>query len=355
MWDCRSDASALFFEYGVRISCVIDLQLHYVASKILSGANMQWLCGLGKVLDRDEFKSIMAPAERSRLSIVKQNAHKLFAPQLGGSYAVWLERPLQTMLLEYATDCVYFPKLRRALNRNCGVWFAGIEEIFGNLLVDAAKARVDDAIAGNHDGSDRDRSIRVDPKFTTQVRRYLEENPARDRVPRRQHEVKSNCTTSKISTAPGDSGVAPTDRVLLSTNLSKVCAADQHQMKTIARSNETLVTSVNCNKNEHDSQEHHSHAERKLVMLKKKNAKIVVNLLKPYFKHSLIKSELQFKSLARSITKTLTQLFGILDSIPEDEVIYREAVGLVRSTMCDLDPMSVFQFHDIHEPQSTLQ
>ena len=45
----------------------------------------------------------------------------LFAPEHGGSYGVWLERPLQPLLLEYATDCRFFHALHAALAQPPGM------------------------------------------------------------------------------------------------------------------------------------------------------------------------------------------------------------------------------------------
>jgi exonuclease 3'-5' domain-containing protein 1 len=54
----------------------------------------------------------MTLAARQRAATVKDTGLQLYAPETGGSYAVFDERPLKTILLEYCVqDMVYMPEL----------------------------------------------------------------------------------------------------------------------------------------------------------------------------------------------------------------------------------------------------
>ena len=49
-WDCRTDAAALYHQFGVRPRGVLDLQLCHVAMDVAVGGCPKYLTGLGKVL-----------------------------------------------------------------------------------------------------------------------------------------------------------------------------------------------------------------------------------------------------------------------------------------------------------------
>lgn len=101
MWDCRSDANALRIGYGIRIDGVIDLQLLHLAYDVMHGRTRH-ITGLGRALDTTALSGLSPLAQR-RMAEVKYKAHRLFAPEQGGSWDIWRKRPLPPVLLEYVS------------------------------------------------------------------------------------------------------------------------------------------------------------------------------------------------------------------------------------------------------------
>ena len=105
-FDVRNDSDALYSLFGIRIQGVIDLQLLEFATRRVRG---RFLKGLAKCISED------APPgwrEHSEWEQVKQAGKRLFAPEKGGRYEVFVERPLSSALLKYcAQDVSMMPKL----------------------------------------------------------------------------------------------------------------------------------------------------------------------------------------------------------------------------------------------------
>jgi hypothetical protein len=106
-WDVRSDASALFFQFGVQLRGAVDLQLHDVAQRKLAGIPCFKISSLGFVCEKTRLAQL-TEEERERLAAVKGRALEMFSPAKGGSYAVWKQRPLPACLLEYCCDSALF-------------------------------------------------------------------------------------------------------------------------------------------------------------------------------------------------------------------------------------------------------
>jgi hypothetical protein len=96
----------------------IDLQLLDLAAQVAAGRTPQRVGGLGYLLERTGHAGLTA-GERDRMAQIKEAARNLFAPERGGSYAVWLARPLADTLIEYATDVRFFHTLEASLS-SCG-------------------------------------------------------------------------------------------------------------------------------------------------------------------------------------------------------------------------------------------
>ena len=114
-FDVRSDASALFHHYGISMpaSAVIDLQLLDICHNTRKGQALRRLNGLSYLLEN--VSGVLDFADRCRMTAIKEQARKLFSPECGGSFNVWLARPLSPLLLEYTADVRYFHGLRAAL------------------------------------------------------------------------------------------------------------------------------------------------------------------------------------------------------------------------------------------------
>ena len=165
-WDVRSDANALFYHFDVAIPprAVVDLQLLELASATARGRNMPRLSGLGWLLDNTSHGGL-SDDETLRMHDIKDAARRMFAPELGGSYAVWHERPLSPTLLEYATDCRYFHAIRDSLSsglmRNPHIDAA---------LTDAMQRRIELAHSDAFRSDDREANVRVDSTLVEAVR-----------------------------------------------------------------------------------------------------------------------------------------------------------------------------------------
>jgi len=115
MFDCRADADALFHQYRVRLDGVYDLQVAVVKTKM----NLcQKLPGLAVCINKCCGDS---SPEAESFKLGKDKGADQFAPERGGSYEVWRQRPLSTELLNYCAHDVSmlfacFEKLRRHSN-----------------------------------------------------------------------------------------------------------------------------------------------------------------------------------------------------------------------------------------------
>jgi exonuclease 3'-5' domain-containing protein 1 len=115
MWDCRSDNSALFHLYGIRLAGVVDLQLHCLAWSLAedpaNSRTQQMFHSLHWALATANHAE-MGPEERNAYSRVVQMARILSVPERGGTYDVWKQRPLPGVLRQYCTDATMFFALR---------------------------------------------------------------------------------------------------------------------------------------------------------------------------------------------------------------------------------------------------
>lgn len=109
MFDCRADCDALFFQYGIRLRGVCDLQV--AAGLALSGCESKYLVGMADSFAR---LGLFRNDERE----TKANGRKFFDARSGGQGERWEIRPLDPLLLRYcAVDVKHFfeafYKLRR--------------------------------------------------------------------------------------------------------------------------------------------------------------------------------------------------------------------------------------------------
>lgn len=108
-FDVRNDSDALFSHFGVKLNGVIDLQLVEYASRPRAGRLVK---GLAKCISEDCHWGL---AERRKWTLIKEAGQKLFAPEKGGTYAVFHERPLPDALQDYCVqDVMVLPKLLSA-------------------------------------------------------------------------------------------------------------------------------------------------------------------------------------------------------------------------------------------------
>lgn len=105
-FDVRNDSDALYSLFGIKLQGVIDLQLLEFATRRVRG---RFLKGLAKCIAED---APLGWREQSEWEQVKQAGKRLFAPEKGGRYEVFVERPLSSALSKYcAQDVSMMPKL----------------------------------------------------------------------------------------------------------------------------------------------------------------------------------------------------------------------------------------------------
>ena len=123
-FDIRNDSDALFSLYGIRVQGIEDLQLMEIASRASWKKHVN---GLAKCIERD------APIpldEKQRWKRTKSEGTRLFDPALGGSYAVFDQRPLSADIQLYCVqDVIHMPSLRQLyIGKLCDAWRRKIEK-----------------------------------------------------------------------------------------------------------------------------------------------------------------------------------------------------------------------------------
>ncbi len=105
-FDVRRDSDALFALFQVKLECVIDLQLlEYASRRPCRG----YLAGLSKCIAQDAGLGMF---EALNCQKIKDAGCQLFAPEKGGSYEVFLERPLSEAIVSYCVqDVKVLPRL----------------------------------------------------------------------------------------------------------------------------------------------------------------------------------------------------------------------------------------------------
>ncbi|KAI9041805.1 ribonuclease H-like protein [Aspergillus affinis] len=106
IFDVRHDSDALNHHYNVKLAGVQDLQLMELATR---PRRSKFVSGLKKCVEHDLF---MSEVERKAWVASKEKGIKLFAPERGGSYEVFNERPLRKEIVRYCVEDVhYLPRL----------------------------------------------------------------------------------------------------------------------------------------------------------------------------------------------------------------------------------------------------
>ncbi|PWW75914.1 hypothetical protein C7212DRAFT_280470 [Tuber magnatum] len=117
LFDVRNDSDALFNLYDISLQGVQDIQvMNYAVREARNGVFRRGnlVMGLAKCIATDSGLGGDALAEFWRK---KREGGKIFNPQLGGSYAVFSERPLREDVIEYCVgDVVHLPTLWRKYN-----------------------------------------------------------------------------------------------------------------------------------------------------------------------------------------------------------------------------------------------
>jgi exonuclease 3'-5' domain-containing protein 1 len=123
-FDVRNDSNALFFLFDVKLAGIFDLQLVELAARSF---DKRCVNGLSKCIERDAGLDYQ---HRAAWLSTKNAGRRLFAPELGGTYAVFDIRPLTNEIREYcAQDVAFMPLLlARYCNKLCDRWLTKVEE-----------------------------------------------------------------------------------------------------------------------------------------------------------------------------------------------------------------------------------
>ncbi|KAG4029608.1 hypothetical protein MFRU_015g01460 [Monilinia fructicola] len=133
IFDVRNDSDALFSHFGVKLSGVIDLQLMELASRSRA---RNYVCGLAKCMDRD----LLQTSEELKIrSAIKSRGRQLFAPELGGRYEVFNDRPLDPAIVNY---CVQDVKLMPELWKTYNAKLDKVDKVWASKVEEETKARL---------------------------------------------------------------------------------------------------------------------------------------------------------------------------------------------------------------------
>ncbi|KAG4427040.1 hypothetical protein IFR05_017477, partial [Cadophora sp. M221] len=111
-FDVRNDSDALFSHFKISLAGVIDLQvMEYGTRSFQKG----FVNGLSKCIERDLH---LLPFQRLECQRVKEEGLNLFAPEKGGAYEVFNQRPLSDAIGLYCVqDVQWLPALYQAYLR----------------------------------------------------------------------------------------------------------------------------------------------------------------------------------------------------------------------------------------------
>jgi exonuclease 3'-5' domain-containing protein 1 len=112
LFDPRNDADALGSLYNVQLRGVLCLQVADVAYRLAKGWRCRFVRGLAPAMQSVP----MSDHDRSEMERIKRVGKALFCPELGGTYEVFKERPLEASMRKYcAVDVFFFDEMKAAL------------------------------------------------------------------------------------------------------------------------------------------------------------------------------------------------------------------------------------------------
>lgn len=149
VFDGRADNDALSHIYGIAMRNIYDLQILHALKFGTSGD--KYVKGLEKCL---EAAAVVPLQDKVHMTSIKEQGKRLFAPDLGGSFAVWQSRPLQQALIDYAiADVKYMLAMKRR-------WAA---PSLDGLVQSLAEERIQKAIAGSQPAKGQHMALRDFP------------------------------------------------------------------------------------------------------------------------------------------------------------------------------------------------
>ena len=145
-FDVRNDSDALFSLYGIRLAGTTDLQLMELAAR---NDGRKWLRGLKTCIERH---SGMTANEMYEWLTGKEKGRELFAPESGGSYEVFSQRPLREEVWKYCVqDVVVMPQLWIYYEARLSAKWKGI-------VLKTSRERIAESQRPGYDGEGRHRA-----------------------------------------------------------------------------------------------------------------------------------------------------------------------------------------------------
>ncbi|KAL1799947.1 hypothetical protein ACET3X_000289 [Alternaria dauci] len=138
-FDVRNDSDALFAHYNIKLSCIHDIQVMELATT--TRRSRDYLVGLSKAIEYNASRLFITHTEARLSKKIKGVGLKLFAPEHGGNYKVFEDRPLSEAIKNYCVqDVVYMPRLWKLYDRRMtdgGFWQV--------MALEAAARRVEES------------------------------------------------------------------------------------------------------------------------------------------------------------------------------------------------------------------
>ncbi|KAK7757372.1 hypothetical protein SLS62_000384 [Diatrype stigma] len=133
-FDVRNDSDALYSHFGIKLAGVQDLQLMQLATR--ERGRRSYLYGLGKCIEQD---CPLTVGEKILWKVAKEKGVRLFAPEHGGSYQVFNERPLKKEIIQYCVqDAKYLPLLWEYYSKRLtSAWMARVCEEAKNRVAES--------------------------------------------------------------------------------------------------------------------------------------------------------------------------------------------------------------------------
>jgi exonuclease 3'-5' domain-containing protein 1 len=100
VFDIRNDSDALFSLFQISVDGIKDLQLMELAFRT---GSRKFVSGLAKCIEKE---SPISTAAKTEWRLTKERGRRLFAPEKGGRYDVFNERPLKPEIIQYCKQDV---------------------------------------------------------------------------------------------------------------------------------------------------------------------------------------------------------------------------------------------------------
>ena len=152
-FDVRNDSDALYGHFGIHLTNVEDLQLMELATRY---GHRRYINGLARCIERDGGMSLSA---KTKWSLAKRQGHSLFDPQVGGSYAVFDQRPLSDVVRDYCVqDVLLLPNL-------WDVYAAKMTSVLWKAVREASQLRIQESHLSTYNGKGPHRTLAPWPNW----------------------------------------------------------------------------------------------------------------------------------------------------------------------------------------------